>query len=272
MDLVWLGQGRLGLAELELEGDGRWVCIGRREDRYFMARLELTKWQVSEKQIEAIAKAGLDVIYPLKEDVGLIERTCYDSCYEGLIATVVSQQLSDKAAQAIINKLPQYFFDDPKLLIENIQKHHDLMAKSNDRLIPLSNSKLHTLNDIAKQFDLRILSESLLKNMDCASRANTLSAIKGIGPWSINMVEIFVFKNHNIFPTTDKGVIDAIMLLKGCDRAELSKTRLEALMSYFNSWSRKSNMATIFTFYLWALNGLDKGKKDFYRSYYSHIF
>ena len=132
----------------------------------------------------------------------------------------------------------------------------------------MSNSKVATLKGVAHKFASNVWNEYQLRKLNCSGRAELLSEVKGIGPWTINMIEMFVFKNKNVFAKNDLGIKKAVLLLNDVDESECSPKEIAALMDKYEHLALQSSRATILSFYLWALNSLDKEKQETY--YGSH--
>lgn len=82
------------------------------------------------------------------------------------------------------------------------------------------------------------------------------------------MIEMFVFKNKNVFAKNDLGIKKAVLLLNDVDESECSPKEIAALMDKYEHLALQSSRATILSFYLWALNSFDKAKQEAY--YGSH--
>ncbi len=233
-----------------------------------MANLYYSPFGVQESDIQALSLSGFKFMERLACDCGLIERQCFNYIYQGIIATIIGQQLSDKAYQAILRKLPQSFFNNSAGLICSIKEHELSLEKNGKRIIPLSNSKVATLKCVAHKFASNVWNEYQLRKLNRSGRAELLSEVKGIGPWTINMIEMFVFKNKNVFAKNDLGIKKAVLLLNDVDESECSPKEIAALMDKYEHLALQSSRATILSFYLWALNSLDKAKQETY--YGSH--
>ena len=233
-----------------------------------MANLDYSPFCVQESDIQALSLSGFKFMERLACDCGLIERQCFNYIYQGIIATIIGQQLSDKAYQAILRKLPQSFFNSPVSLICSIKEHELSLEQNGKRIIPLSNSKVATLKGVAHNFASNVWNEYQLRKLNRSGRVELLSEVKGIGPWTINMIEMFVFKNKNVFAKNDLGIKKAVLLLNDVDESECSPKEIAALMDKYEHLALQSSRATILSFYLWALNSLDKEKQETY--YGSH--
>ena len=91
--------------------------------------------------------------------------------------------------------------------------------------------------------------------MDAAERERTLLSIKGVGPWSVSMIELMVFGECDYFAIHDYGVQQGWAYLTGADlKAMKPKERLTALEQHAQLVSPVGSAANL---YLWALKGVN---------------
>jgi len=110
----------------------------------------------------------------------------------GLCRIVVGQQLSGHAAQAIWSGITAAFPDRNTRLVAFQNQNSDLTG--------LSNAKRNTLQVIALHGDSWI-DQTL--NLDANARRAALIAVKGIGPWTIAMWELFVLAEPDCWSDGD---------------------------------------------------------------------
>ena len=151
-----------------------------------------------------------------------------------LVRSIVGQQISVKAADAIWNRLEKACgnsINEKNLLKLNIEKLRET---------GLSNTKS---NYILNVVDAK-LSEKNWENMSDQEVTEELCKIKGIGPWTADMFLIFRLGRTNILPLGDIGLVNAINLHYN-DKEKLSK---EELAEFKDKWSPWSSIAT---WYMW---------------------
>lgn len=116
--------------------------------------------------------------------------------FDALARSVVSQQLSGKAADTIWNRLLGKYPMDPNALYQ---------AKASDlREIGLSWAKAGYINDLSR-FALEGGLEDAEKLSD-DDLVRHLTQIKGIGVWSCEMVLMFALRRQDIWPIGDLGI------------------------------------------------------------------
>ena len=151
-----------------------------------------------------------------------------------LVRSVVGQQISVRAADAIWNRLDE--------ACNNSITENNLLELSIEdmRKTGLSNTKsIYIINIVNAN-----LSELDWENMNDEEVSNELCKIKGIGPWTADMFLIFRLGRTNILPLGDIGLVNAINLHYN-NKEKLSK---EKLMEFKEKWSPWCSIAT---WYMW---------------------
>ena len=151
-----------------------------------------------------------------------------------LVRSVVGQQISVRAADAIWNRLDE-------ACNNSITEYNLLKLSMEDmRKTGLSNTKSNYIMNIVNAN----LSELDWEDMNDEEVSNELCKIKGIGPWTADMFLIFRLGRTNILPLGDIGLINAINLHYN-NKEKLSK---EELMKFKEKWSPWCSIAT---WYMW---------------------
>ena len=124
------------------------------------------------------------------------------SPFEALLEAIIYQQLHGKAAAAILTRLLNVFGDlhpSPELLL----------ATPNDslRAAGISNGKILALRDLAaKTIDGTVPSLARIRRMSDDDIVEHLTQVRGVGPWTVEMLLIFRLGRPDILPVTDYGV------------------------------------------------------------------
>ena len=151
-----------------------------------------------------------------------------------LVRSVVGQQISVRAADAIWNRLDE--------ACNNSITENNLLELSIEdmRKTGLSNTKSNYIMNIVNAN----LSELDWEDMSDEEVSNELCKIKGIGPWTADMFLIFRLRRTNVLPLGDIGLVNAINLHYN-NKEKLSK---EKLMKFKEKWSPWCSIAT---WYMW---------------------
>ena len=151
-----------------------------------------------------------------------------------LVRSVVGQQISVRAADAIWNRLDE-------ACNNSITEDNLLQLSIEDmRKTGLSNTKSNYIINIVEAN----LTGLNWEDMNDDEVSNELCKIKGIGPWTADMFLIFRLGRTNILPLGDIGLVNAINLHYN-NKEKLSK---EELMKFKKKWSPWCSIAT---WYMW---------------------
>ncbi len=124
------------------------------------------------------------------------------SPFETLLEAVLSQQLHGAAARAILHKLLKLFGDihpTPELLLAHPEE--ELRAAG------LSRNKMLALQDLArKTLDGTVPTLNAIRKMADEEIVRRLTAVRGVGPWTVEMMLIFRLGRTDVLPVTDYGI------------------------------------------------------------------
>jgi DNA-3-methyladenine glycosylase II len=127
-----------------------------------------------------------------------------DPDFETLVKSIVFQQLSGRVATVIFNRLTAAA--GGKLTTANILK----LRPTRMRALGLSTQKTAYIRDLARHTrDRRLVFEELPELPDDAV-IERVTQVKGIGVWTAHMFLIFALRRHDILPTGDLGIRNAI--------------------------------------------------------------
>lgn len=133
-----------------------------------------------------------------------------DACLESrgdpfvtLARSVVGQQISVKAAQAVWDRFEQLM---PVMSPANLLR----LRVDDMRAAGLSARKVEYLVDLALHFDNGLLMPDAWSDMDDEAIIKQLIAIRGIGRWTAEMFLIFHLLRPNVLPLDDVGLIRGI--------------------------------------------------------------
>lgn len=123
--------------------------------------------------------------------------------FHSLAESIAYQQLSGKAAATIFGRVQALYpgrkWLDPKLVL----------ATSDEKLrgCGLSGSKTAALKDLAaKTLDGTVPSGRVLARMEDEEIIERLTAVRGIGRWTVEMLLIFELGRLDVWPVADYGV------------------------------------------------------------------
>ncbi len=123
------------------------------------------------------------------------------SPFESLLESILYQQLHGKAAATIHRRVREYFKGDP-----SPQALIDTPAEIL-RAAGVSFNKIKAMKDLAaKTLTGAVPSHAAIKKMSDADIVERLTEVRGIGPWTVEMLLIFRMGRPDVLPVTDYGV------------------------------------------------------------------
>lgn len=134
------------------------------------------------------------------------------STFETLARSIVYQQLSGRAASTIFGRLLDKFEDrvlDPRALLRK--------RITTLRAAGLSRAKAESVRDLARHVVDGRLDPAGLHALDDDEVMESLTRVKGIGPWSARMHLMFALKRPDVWPVGDLGVRKGLQVYLGLD-------------------------------------------------------
>lgn len=124
--------------------------------------------------------------------------------FQLLVGTVVTQQLSTKAAQSIYNRLTAKMGG-------RLRPGRVLAAREEDlRDAGLSRSKVQYIRNVAEAFTTRRMGPKTFARLSNEEAIERLVEIKGIGEWSAHIFLMFGLGRLDVFPIGDLGLRNAM--------------------------------------------------------------
>ena len=134
-----------------------------------------------------------------------------------LVETIINQQLSGKAADAILERFKKIF---------NGRIKPDYVLEISDQKLReagLSFPKIRYIKGLCEKIVNQELDIYGLSKLSDEEVIKKLTSIKGIGPWSAEMMLIFSLKRPDVFSVGDLGLCKAVSKLYRVDRKDKNK-------------------------------------------------
>ena len=159
--------------------------------------------------------------------------------FDTFVDIIISQFISTLAAKSIKEKMLENF-NEKKFKIENFEKLSVIQIKN----LGLSLNKAKSIKAVIRWLEM----ESMKKffNLSQAEREKSLLKIFGIGPWSVDMFEMFCIRNKNIFSYGDAALREAMIQLGMVDK-DATQTNFE---TYAEKWDPYKTFACL---HLWEM-------------------
>lgn len=188
---------------------------------------------------EYLRRCGDPVMEELVERVGACTLTPSWDFFPELVDSIVSQQISTRAAASIMNRLKSLF-------PQNIPQPETLLALSDEELrgAGISPQKLRYLRDLATHVVDGRLNLAALPELPDDEIIRELVAVKGIGRWTAEMFLIFCLGRPDVLPVDDLGFRSAIQKSYKLETMP-NKATIQELAVPWHPY------ATFATWYLW---------------------
>ncbi len=133
----------------------------------------------------------------------IVPHTAY---YQSLVESIISQQLSVKAAATILKRFVALFPDT------SFPSPSDILRKDSEayRAVGLSRQKASYIQDLALKViegEIDFLTLNSLSNEEIITK---LTKVKGVGVWTVHMFLMFCMGRLDVLPVGDLGIRNGI--------------------------------------------------------------
>ena len=162
--------------------------------------------------------------------------------FETLVNSIVSQQLSTKAADTIFKRFVALYAP------AKFPKPAQIVATPDETLrsVGLSGQKLSYIKDLAAKVDDGSIHLKRITQMSDDEIIAELTQVKGIGVWTVQMFLIFSLGRLNVLPVGDLGIKMAMQRVYGL--VALPKPAAIETIAEQNKWQPYCSVAS---WYLW---------------------
>jgi DNA-3-methyladenine glycosylase II len=173
---------------------------------------------------------------------GLCTIRPHKNYYQELVDSIISQQLSVKAAQSIVKRFCELFdgtgFPSPEQILEKTIEEL--------RSAGLSGAKAKYVKDLAQHLIDGKVKFDHLDSLSNQEVINELTAVKGIGEWTAHMFLMFCMARSDVLAYGDLGIKNGIQKLYGLK--ELPDQKKIETIAKQNQWNPYESIAC---WYIW---------------------
>jgi DNA-3-methyladenine glycosylase II len=185
------------------------------------------------------------------------------SPFESLLESILYQQLHGKAAAAIHARLRTFFGGDPapQLLLDTPDEPL--------RAAGVSRNKILAMRDLASRtVDGTVPSHAAILKMSDADIVERLTEVRGIGPWTVEMLLIFRLGRPDVLPVTDYGVRKgyALTFMRVPKSRPLASKDLPKPDVVFRRGQRWAPFRSVASWYMWRACHLARNSEPTGRS------
>jgi len=173
---------------------------------------------------------------------GPVRPAAHEDLYLALLRAIVSQQISTKAAAAIWRRFTALFRPD------GYPEPREVLRMEEDELreAGLSRQKAGYLKAIAEYQERGLLDYEHLSQLDEEAFTAHLTAIRGVGRWTAQMLQMFALDQPDVFSEGDLGIQNAMRKLYGLE--ETGRALHKKMLTLAEPWRPYRSLACK---YLW---------------------
>jgi DNA-3-methyladenine glycosylase II len=162
--------------------------------------------------------------------------------YRALLRSIIYQQLSGKAAATIHKRFLDLFPDGYPHASQLVTHRDDQLREAG-----LSRQKSGYLRNVASHWMKEDLDEVNWSQLSDEQILTRLTAIKGVGTWTVQMLLMFNLKRPDVFPLGDLGIRNAV--IKKYRLRSKGKSLDRRLLRIAEPWRPYRTLASL---YLWS--------------------
>lgn len=197
------------------------------------------------KNLLSIAKCDTDLKLAL-DTHGYPQPRIQAAGFETFVVTIVNQQLSTKAASAIMHRVRD-------LLIDVTPTNVLARRKTTLRKVGLSERKVEYIQELAKAIKNGQFDPDKLDSLDDTSAINAITKLYGFGEWSAEIYLMFSLGRQDIFPANDLALQVALQNLKNLDKRPTPKVA-RSLVEHWAPWRSAGSL------FLWHFYNAEKNQ------------
>jgi len=226
------------------------MLVSSKRRRYIYNILPTMDWQKElERGVEHV-RAHDALLAPLIVTHGLPTFKPHGNYYQELVESIISQQLSVKAAATIAGRFVDLFghFPTPEEILE---KDFDEL-----RSVGLSGQKTGYIRDLAQHVIEGKVRFDHLDTLTNEEIITELTDVKGIGEWTVHMFLMFCMGRLDVLAYGDLGIRTGIMRLYQLDA--LPDKKAAEHIAEVNAWQPYASIAC---WYIWKVLDNEPGVK-----------
>lgn len=189
------------------------------------------------------------VILSIIRDGKPLQSHTSEDLYFSLLSSIVSQQLSIKAAATIFKRFTALFPDN--------YPHPELLLQAPDETLRgagLSFQKIGYVRNVAAFAQAGNLNHAIISSLEDEALIKHLTQIKGVGRWTVEMLLMFALERPDVFPVDDLGIQNAMK--RHYQLEEIGKALRLKMVEIAENWRP---YRTIASKYLWqSLDNMPK--------------
>lgn len=159
-----------------------------------------------------------------------------------LCASIISQQLSTRVAEVIFRRFLELYGGQEPTPEQILESPYDAL-----RGIGLSNAKVNYVQNVARYMLEHHADDKMLEQMTNEEVIAFLTAIKGVGRWTVEMLLMFTLGREDVFAPDDLGIQQAMIKVYQLDPTDKKALR-KRMLDIAETWAPYRTYACL---YLW---------------------
>lgn len=193
------------------------------------------------RALNQIATKDLDIKHAIKI-WGYPKPRSQAAGFETFVNTIISQQLSAKAAQSIASKVTACLDEmTPECIL---RKRSSTLRKAG-----LSERKILYIKGLAKAILSGEFNPDELTSMSDKDAIQAITRLHGFGEWSAEIYLLFSLKRKDIFPANDLAIQIALAKLKGLTQKPSPKLARELVAH----WAPRRSAGSLFLWHYYSM-------------------
>lgn len=203
---------------------------------FFEGEFVVPQFIYGQKELDYLAAAD-DKMARLIARCGKIERQTNPDVFAALVSSIISQQISGKAAATIQQRVEK--LAGGTISPQSLSK----LAADSLSTCGLSRQKVHYLQAAAQAALSGQIDFAALHRLPDDKVVDALTALPGVGRWTAEMLLIFSLSRKDVISYADFGIRKGLQLLYGMEK--INKKDFDRITKSYRPY------ATIASFYLW---------------------
>lgn len=172
--------------------------------------------------------------------LGYLRRKTDSDLFASVVHHIVGQQISSKAQQTIWKRMNEEL---------GAVTAEALLSAGREKIksFGMTYRKANYILDFARQVESKAFDVEAVAAMDDQAAIKALTALKGIGVWTAEMILLFCLKRKDVLSYGDLGIIRGLRMLYR--HKEVDRVRFERYRKRF------SPCGSVASLYLWAISG-----------------
>ncbi len=186
------------------------------------------------KGLNALSKVDQDIAKAYKK-IGPPEPRIRENSFASFLSIIVGQQISTKAAAAIMSRVSSTL---PSLTASSVLDIDEQQLRD----AGLSWRKIEYAKGLARAVTTGELALDKLDSMSDQEVIESITRLRGFGPWSAEIHLMFSLHRPDVFPADDLALLNALAHLKGLKERPTPKKAREIV----DHWSPNKSVGSLF--------------------------